>query len=136
MSLAAPGVTVASQTAHLRRMKPLQSFIDQTNPDSTSPDPFGLPPSNYTSTCCNPIPPVLSDRALGLESRSFLMGTLLDSVQSYGATRSRPPAPQATVSGKHDSSPVTALVSRNDRQKFVRAIRIPSTPSQTPLSLT
>ena len=44
-----------------------------------------------------------------VESRSILMGTLLDRFRSYGATCSRSPAPQATVSGKHDSSSVAAL---------------------------
>ena len=37
------------------------------------------------------------------------MGTLLDSFQSYGATRSRSPVPQAAVSGKRDSSFVAAV---------------------------
>ena len=43
------------------------------------------------------------------ESRPVLMGTLLDSVQSYGATRCRSPVPQAAVSGKRDSSSVAAV---------------------------
>ena len=56
------------------------------------------------------------------ESRSIIIGTLRSSFQSYGATRSRSPAPQATVSGKRDSSSVVFLwlsyvfVSRNVRQ--------------------
>ena len=37
------------------------------------------------------------------------MGTLLDSFQSYGATRSRPPVPQTAVSGKRDSSSVATV---------------------------
>ena len=53
------------------------------------------------------------------------MGTLLDSFQSYSATRSRSPVPEAAVSGKRDSYSVAALwlfyffVSGNDRQNFV-----------------
>ena len=43
---------------------------------------------------------------LHAESRSILMGTLLDFFQSYGATRSCSPVPQAAVSGKRDSSSV------------------------------
>ena len=44
-----------------------------------------------------------------LKSRSIVMGTLLDSFQSYGATRSRSPVPQEAVSGKRDSSSVAAV---------------------------
>ena len=69
------------------------------------------------------------------ESRSILLGTLLDSFQSYGATRSRSPVPQAAVSGKHDSSSVAVvwailiLSSQDDRPKIVCKTRIPSTSS-------
>ena len=67
------------------------------------------------------------------------MGTLLDSFQSYGATRSRSPVPQAAVSGKRDSSSVAAVwailifSSRDDRPKIVCKTRILSTPPQTQL---
>ena len=37
------------------------------------------------------------------------MGTLLDCFQSYGAMRARSRVPQATVSGKRDSSSVAAV---------------------------
>ena len=43
------------------------------------------------------------------ERRSILMGTLLDSFQSYGAKRSRFSVPQATVPDKRDSSSVAAV---------------------------
>ena len=117
MSRAAPGrVTVASQTPHLPLMKPLQSFMNQANPDSDSPASFvcgaiylSQPPPTVTPTCCNLIPPLLSNRACGWESRPILMGMLLDSFQSYGATRSRSPLRQATVPGKRDSSSVAAV---------------------------
>ena len=73
--------------------------MNQANPDSDSPAPFfcgaiylSVPPT-FTPTNCNLIPPLLSDRAGGWESRSTLTGTPLDSFQSYGATRSLPCAP-------------------------------------------
>ena len=117
MSRAAPGrVTVASQTLHLRLLKPLQCFMSQANPDSDSAVPLfcgviylSQPPPTITPNCCNPIPPLLSDRAGGWKSRSILMSTLPDSFQSYSATRSRSPVPQTTASGKRDSSSVAAL---------------------------
>ena len=84
MSRAAPGrVTVASQTLHLRLLKPLQCFMSQANPDSDSAVPLfcgviylSQPPPTITPNCCNPIPPLLSDRAGGWKSRSILMSTL------------------------------------------------------------
>ena len=90
--------------------------MSQANPDSDSPAPFFLrgylpltAPPTITPTCCYLIPPLLIDRAGGWESRSIIMGTLLDFFQSYGATRSRSPVPQAAVSGKRDSSSVAAV---------------------------
>ena len=52
---------------------------------------------------------VAMERGGGWESRSILMGTLLDSFQSYGATRSRSPVPQVAVSGKRESFSVAAV---------------------------
>ena len=73
------------------------------------------------------------------ESRSILMGTLLDSCQFYGATRSRSPVPQAAVSGKRDCSSVAAVwailffSSRDDRQKsFGQSDSLPSPPFPSP----
>ena len=143
MSRAAPGrVTVASQTPHQPLMKPLQSFMKiRSTRTLIAPLPFSAGLSINTSHSpprqlhrLQPDYPLLSDRAGGWESRSILMGTLLDSFQSYGATRSGSPVPQATVPGKRDSSSVAAVwlsyffVSRDDRQEVVCKIRIPSTP--------
>ena len=95
MSRAAPGrVTATPQPPPLPIVKPLESFMNRANPDSDCPAPrfcgaiyLSQAPPTITPTCCNLIPPLLSDRAGGWESRSILMGTFLDPFQSYGAKR-------------------------------------------------
>ena len=112
-------------------MKPLECYMNQANSDPDSPDPLfcgaiylSQPPQQIHRLVATCSPPLLSDRAGGWEHRSIVMGTRLDSFQSHSATRSRPPVPQATISGKRDSSSVAAhwlpyfFVSRNDQQKF------------------
>ena len=90
--------------------------MDQVDPNSDRPAPFFCgaiyflqPPQQLHRLVVTSFPPLLSDRAGGWESRSILMGTLLDSFQSYGSMRPRSPVPEAAVSGKRDSSSVAAV---------------------------